>query len=128
MFNRETPTMLKMFLAAAVAAVLSTTVLAHSSKGRNGGPQVDAGNHHVEILPKGRELTVFVTDGDDKSVATAGFKGTAVFVVGGKAQRITLTPAGGNTLKGEAAVDLPAEPKGAVQITTSGGGAIQAKF
>ena len=121
--------MLKPFLAAVAAAAISSMTMAHAPKvGRNGGPQADAGSYHVEIVPKGKMVTIFLRDHGDKSVGTSNFKGTAVFVVGGKPERITLVPAGDNTLRGEAAVELPAEPKGAVQITTSAGGTIQAKF
>jgi hypothetical protein len=102
---------------------------AHAPKiGQNGGPQEDAGSFHVEIVPKGTVLQVFVKDHLDKAVTSSGFKGTAIFVINGKAERITLTPAGENQLKGTSSVDLPAEPKGAVQITTPTGSTVQAKF
>jgi hypothetical protein len=58
----------------------------------------------------------------------AGMMRTAIFVINGKAERITLTPAGENQLQGTSSVDLPAEPKGAVQITTPAGSTVQAKF
>ena len=64
-------------------------------------------------------LQVYLRDHSDKAVSTQGWKGIAIFTINGKAQRITLTPGGDNQLKGTSAVDLPAEPKGAVQITTS---------
>jgi hypothetical protein len=119
----------KTLLATLTAAAVATTAYAHGPKvGRNGGPQVDAGNYHVEIAPKGKALTVFLRDQEDKAVGTTGFKGTAILVVDGKSQRIQLAPAGENTLAGEAAVELPSQPKGAVQITTSAGSTVQAKF
>jgi hypothetical protein len=92
-----------------------------------GGPQ-DAGSFHVEIVPKGTVLQVYLKDRSDKAVTSSGFKGTAIFVINGKAERITLTPAGENQLEGTSSVDLPAEPKGAVQITTPTGSKVQAKF
>ena len=102
---------------------------AHAPKiGQNGGPQQDAGSFHVEIVPKGTVLQVYLRDHSDKSVSTPGFKGTAIFVIKGKAVRITLTPTGENQLTGTSSVDLPAEPTGAVQITTPTGGTVQAKF
>jgi hypothetical protein len=73
-------------------------------------------------------LQVYLKDHSDKTVSSSGFKGTAIFVVNGKAERITLTPAGENQLKGTSSVDLPAELKGAVQITTPTGSTVQAKF
>ena len=62
-----------------------------------------------------------------RSVPVAA-KGTAIFVVDRKVQRIPLTPGGDNKLTGSAAVELPKEPKGAVQITIPGGNTVQAKF
>jgi hypothetical protein len=117
-------------IAVAVALLAAPAlVLAHSPKvGANGGAQVDAGSYHVEVLPDGTTLQVFLRDHSDKEVASAGFKGTAIFVVGGKPQRIPLTPAGTNKLTGTSPVALPKEPKGAVQITTPTGSTVQAKF
>ena len=112
-----------------VLALLPIGASAHGPKlGQNGGQQEDAGSFHVEIVPQGTVLQVYVRDHSDKAVSTNGFKGAAIFVINGKAERITLTPAGENQLKGTSSVDLPAEPKGAVQITTPTGGTAQARF
>ena len=120
---------LKTLVIAATLAVASLTAQAHSPKvGHNGGPQTDAGSFHVEILPQGNKLRVFLRDHSDKSVDTNGFKGTVIFVIDGKPQRITLTPSGENTLQGEAGVAIPNPASGAVQITTPTGSTVQAKF
>ena len=114
---------------AAALIVAPSILLAHSPKiGPNGGAQADAGSYHVEVVPKGAILHVFLRDHADKEVKSEGFKGTAIFVVEGKSHRILLTPAGENRLSGTASVDLPTEPKGAVQITIPSGGTVQAKF
>lgn len=115
----------------AVALLLVTASLAwaHAPKiGANGGPQADAGSFHVEVVPKGTTLQVFLRDHADKAVATDGYKGTAIFVIDGKPQRIPLAPAGENKLTGTSAVSIPSEPRGAVQITTPSGSTVQAKF
>ena len=96
--------------------------------GEHGGPQADAGSFHVEIVPKGALLEVYLRDHSDKAVSTEGFRGAAILVIDGKPERITLTPAGGNQLKGASSVNIPSEPKGAVQITTPTGSTVQAKF
>ena len=102
---------------------------AHGPKaGANGGPQADAGDFHVEIVPQGTMLQVYLRDQSDKAVKTDGYKGTAIFVVDGKPQRIPLVPAGENRLSGTSSLKLPAQPKGAVQITTPTGSTMQAKF
>jgi hypothetical protein len=117
-------------LAAGAALVIALcSAHAHAPKvGIHGGLQVDAGSFHVEIVPRGKLLQVYFRDHSDKAVSTQGWKGIAIFTIDGKAQRITLSPGAENQLKGTSAVEIPAEPKGAVQITTSSGGTVQAKF
>lgn len=102
---------------------------AHAPKaGHNGGPQADAGSFHVEVVPRGTTLLVYLRDHADKEVKTDGYKGTAIFVINGKPERISLVPDGDNRLKGTSTVPLPPEPKGAVQITTGAGSTVQGKF
>ena len=120
---------LKTIVTVAALLAVPTVGLAHAPKiGANGGAQTDAGSFHVEVVPKGTTLQVFLRDHSDKDVKTDGFKGTAIFVIDGKPQRIPLTPDGKNRLSGTSSVDLPATPKGAVQITTPSGSTMQAKF
>ena len=120
---------IKILLAALMLALLPPAAQAHGPKvGHNGGPQADAGTYHVEVVAKGTELQVYLRDHFDKPVNTQGFKGTAIFAIGGKTERITLTPEGENQLKGTATVTLPATPKGAVQIVPPAGATVQAKF
>jgi hypothetical protein len=109
--------------------LVSPGASAHGPKvGQNGGPQEDAGSFHLEIVPNGTMLQVYLKDHSGKPVSTNGFKGAAIFVINGKAERITLMPAGENQFRGTSSIDLPAEPKGAVQITTPTGSTVQAKF
>jgi hypothetical protein len=82
----------------------------------------------VEVVPQGTSLVVFLRNHSDKAVLTEGYRGTAIFVIDGKPQRIPLAPAGENRLTGTSAVPIPSEPKGAVQITTPTGSTVQAKF
>src|SRR5262245_3745280 len=116
---------------AAVALLIVTTSIAsaHAPKiGAHGGAQADAGSFHVEILPQGATLQVFLRDHSDKAVLTDGYKGTAIFVIDGKPERIPLTSAGENKLTGSSTVSIPSDPKGAVQIITPSGTTVQAKF
>lgn len=116
-------------LAIFAALMAAAPAIAHAPKiGANGGSQTDAGALHVEILTNGKTLTVFLRDHSDKIVSSGDYKGTAIFVVDGKLQRIPLTPAGENKLSGTADVELPNDPKGAVQIMMPEGATVQAKF
>ena len=115
--------------AVAGSVLLATAVSAHGpAKGPNGGRQVDAGDYHVELVAKETNLTVYLRTDGDKDVESKGHKATAILVVGGKPQRIELSPAGGNLLSGKSMVPVPATAKGAVQITTPAGKTAQAKF
>lgn len=116
-------------LTVALLVAWATPLLAHAPKmGEHGGPQADAGSFHVEIVPNGSVLDVYLRDHSDKAVSTEGFRGAAIFVIDGKPERIALTPAGGNQLKGTSSMPIPSEPKGAAQITTPTGSTVQAKF
>ena len=120
---------IKILLTGLTLALVPIAAAAHGPKtGPLGGPQADAGNYHVELVPKGTALEVHLRDQSDKPVSTQGFRGTAIFVSGGKTERIPLTPEGDNRLKGTATVSIPAEPKGAVQIVPPQGATVQAKF
>lgn len=116
---------------ALVAALMLApqVVDAHSAKiGPNGGVQVDAGNLHVELVVNDTTMIFYLRDHDDRPVSTVGFKGTAIFVLEGKPQRIPLAPAGDNRLNGTAPAPLPAQPKGAIQLTTPSGSTAQGRF
>jgi hypothetical protein len=120
---------MKILTAAAALVMALFPARAHSPKiGIHGGPQVDAGSFHVELVPRGTLLQVYLRDHSDKAVSTQGWKGIAILTIGGTAHRITLTPAGDNQLNGTASVDLPEDPKGAVRISTPSGSTVQAKF
>jgi hypothetical protein len=54
-------------LLAVVAVLWATSAVAHGpDKGPNGGAQVDAGNHHVELVAKETALAVYLYDRNDK--------------------------------------------------------------
>jgi hypothetical protein len=116
-------------LFAVTALILALPALGHdAAKGPNGGRVVQAGDYHVELVARSNVIEVFLTDTGDKPVPPAGFKGVAILLVAGKSARIVLEPAGDTRLSGKAANDLPAQPKGVVQITSPNGKTAQAKF
>ena len=108
--------------------LLALPVHAHEVSGQHGGRVTDAGKYHVELVAKGETVDVFVSDGSQKPVPAAGFKGTAILVVGGKPARVPLEPADGNRLSGKASVALGESPKGAVQLTAPDGATASGKF
>jgi hypothetical protein len=120
--------MLPRTLTVVLMLAASTIALAHETKGPNGGRVVDAGSYHVELVAQDTAVDLYVTDGNDKPVPAAGFKAVAILVVAGKSQRIPLEPAEGSRLTGKAPVPIPANPKGAVQLTAPDGKTAQGRF
>ncbi|KMO15759.1 hypothetical protein [Methylobacterium platani] len=123
--------LLQRFLAAGTVLVAlplcAHRACAHEGVGHHGGRLADAGPYHVELVTKDRRVEVWVYDAKEKAVSPAGFKGTAILVVGGKPARVVLAPAEAR-LTGEAEVALGATPKGVVQITGPDGAAASGKF
>ena len=107
---------------------LTHTGSTHEAPGQHGGRVVDAGELHVEMVTKAGVVDVYLTNHDNKAVPSAGYKGLAILVIGSKSQRIVLEPAGESRLSGKASGDLPAAPKGVVQITLPNGKTAQARF
>lgn len=99
-------------------ALISTPAFAHEPrKGPNGGALVDAGSYHIEVIGRGTEIEVLVSDATDRPVAATGFKALAIMVIDGKTQRIALEPTSdGKKLVGTAPVPM-SSVKGAVQLT-----------
>jgi hypothetical protein len=122
MFSRAIPVF------AVLALAMSAAAASEAEFGKNGGQQTHAGDFHVEVVPAGTTLTVYLTDHDEKPTSTKGSRGTAVLVVNGKPQRITLAPQGENQLVGTSAVPLKAPVRGAIQIVVDGKTTLNAKF
>lgn len=118
--------------AAALALVLALTgpLMAHeAAKGRNGGWRVDAGKYHAELVADGSpNVVVFLSDADDRPIPAAGFKATAILIIGGKSQRFELAPAGEAKMVGTAPAPVKPGVKGVVQLTAPDGGTAQGKF
>ena len=93
---------------ALAAALLAAPVAAFADgpkTGPNGGARTDAGPYHAELVLKGNDVVLYVTDGADKPVDVTGAKAEATILANKQTQKVTLTPAGGNTLKGQANLD-----------------------
>lgn len=116
------------YLTLGVALLTWLPAYAHDAKGRHGGRVADAGPYHVELVAKDKAIEIFLIGENDKPVDPKGFKGVAIFKLGGKAERITLAPSDKNNLSGTAATALPANPKGAVQLTAPDGKTATARF
>jgi hypothetical protein len=116
------------YLALGAALLTALPAYAHELKSTHGGRLAEAGPYHVELVAKEKAIEIFLIGENDKPVDAKGFKGVAIFNLGGKAERITLAPSEKNNLSGTAATALPANPKGAVQFTAPDGKTATAKF
>jgi len=116
------------YLTLGIALLAGLPAYAHEPKASHGGRVADAGPYHVELVAKDTAVEVFLIGENDRPVDPKGFKGVAIFNLGGKAERITLAPSEKNNLSGTAATALPAKPKGAVQLTAPDGKTVTARF
>jgi hypothetical protein len=116
------------YLTLAAALLAGLPAYAHEPNGSHGGRVADVGAYHAELVVRDKTVEIFLTGEDDKPVDPKGFKGVAIFNLGGKAERITVAPSEKNNLSGTAATALPANPKGAVQLTAPDGKTATARF
>jgi hypothetical protein len=92
-------------IAVILSLAMATTAFAHTdskwTKGPQGGHIVDAGGgkQHWELVANGNELTLYVSDADEKPVNVDGGSAKAQVLIGGKTHNLELKPAGENTLK-----------------------------
>src|SRR4051812_38985348 len=122
--------MTRSLIAVVIAAALPITALAHeTAKGPNGGPIVDVAGHHVEMVAKGADLTLFLSDETDKPLASAGTKNARAIVQdGGKTATVPLQPAEPNRLVGTLVQPLGKGARVVVSATLADGHAVQARF
>jgi hypothetical protein len=109
---------------------LVTTASAHElAKGPNGGPLVDVAGHHVEMVARGTELVLYLTDAADKPLASAGTKAArAIVQAGGKTVTVPLSPSEPNKLVGTLAQPLGPGTRVVISATLADGHALQARF
>jgi hypothetical protein len=97
-----------------MALAVSLTAAAHTEQHfdsidtPHGGQMRMAGPYHLELVIRGKEITLYVTDHSEKNVSTEGGVGKVTFQVG-KAkpkESVKLEPAGDNTFKGEGEFSL----------------------
>ncbi len=122
------------YLLLALSLVFSSSAMAHTdskfTKGPHGGHLVDAGGgkQHWELVAAGGELTLYVTDKDEKPVATAGGAAEAEVLVAGNNHKVALTPVDGNTLKGSGPFTAAKGMRVIVKTNKVGGESFQARM
>jgi hypothetical protein len=117
-----------------LSLVLAVPALAHSdskwTKGPQGGHIVDAGGgkQHWELVAKGSELILYVTDADEKPVKSDGGSAKSEVLLGGNTYKVDFKPAGANTLKATGEFTAAKGMKVIVKTDKVGGQSFQARL
>lgn len=112
-------------IARAVLAALSAPALARAQGASHGhahtGQEQKIGPYEVELVVRGGEATLAISDARDQPVEVSGFSASAVVLARGNERRtIEFRPAGGNRLV--APVDFPFDGKFRATVTLRGPG------
>lgn len=117
-----------------VTLAFAVPALAHSDhkliQGPNGGHIIDAGGgaQHWELVAAGNEMTLYVTDSEEKPVDTTGGMAEATVLVGGKTHKVLFAPAGANTMKATGDFTAAKGMKVIVKTDGVGGKSFQARL
>lgn len=117
-----------------LSLILAGPALAHSdskwTKGPSGGHVVDVngGKQHLELVASGNELTLYVTDKDEKPVGTEGGTAKGQVLIGGKSYDVQFKPAGSNTMKASGSFTAAKGMKVIVTTEKVGGQAAQVRL
>ena len=116
--NRLLATLLTAFLAST-----PLTVMAHGTApapAHGGIVAEDSGEHWVELVIKGDQMTVFVSDNNNKPLPAAQLGGKATIVAGGRKEEVILAPAQANSLVGKLSSPISGKATTLVTITVNG--------
>lgn len=97
-------------------------------KAPNGGQLKMAGWYHFELLSKGGEVMIFITDHANVAKPSKDVKGKLTILAGGKKQELTLTPATPNVLKAKLSAPLAKGSKVLASVTFPDGRTEQARY
>jgi hypothetical protein len=121
--------MLKSIAVLAIVVFASMASAHEVSKGPNGGPVVDVAGHHVEMVAKGTEFALYLTDAADKPLSSVGTKAARAIVQdAGKTATVALSAIEPNKLVGTLAQPLGAGARIVISATLADGHALQARF
>ena len=117
--------MRRRILVGAAMASLMTPALARSQGTGHGhahtGQEQKIGSYEVELVVRGSEASLAISDARDQPVEASGFSAIAVVLARGNERRtVEFRPAGGNRLAGK--VDFPFDGKFRATVTLRGPG------
>ena len=85
-------TALAAFAALVLAPALALAHAAPGARGPHGGPMMDLGPYHAELVAKDGELTLHLFDTADRPIRLPGAAATAIVLAEGRQQNVTFTP------------------------------------
>lgn len=114
---------------AAVSLGAASPAFAHANHGEpmHGGVVAEAGMFQGELVAKGNQFTVHITD-HGAPVSTAGAQAKATVLAGTEKVEFALAPAGENRLAGTSALPLPSGARAVVAVKLADGRAGSLRF
>lgn len=95
---------------------------------KHGGVVQHSGHHHVELVAKGGNVELYVSNEDGKAEDLNGAKASATVLADGKTERITLEPSGANSFKGSGGFNAGKGTTVVVSLTMPGHDTEQIRF
>lgn len=80
----------------------------------------DSGEHWVELVIKADQMTIYVSDNDNKPLAAAQLGGKATIVAGSKKEEVILAPAQVNSLVGTLSSPISGKVTTLIAISVNG--------
>lgn len=113
-----------------VASAFVSTALggALPSVGPNGGVLRESGEHHIELLVKGQNITVYLLDHENQATNESGVKADATVTAGSFNERIVLTSKAGGIFTGTGAFPATGMLLVKVSLIPPGEAALSASF
>jgi len=110
-------------------AACAPAALAHDSEnGPNGGPIVEVKGLHVELIAKGADLAVVLSDAGHAPVASKGASGRAVILDGSEQRTLPLSPAEPDRLTAKLDKPLASGARVVVSAKLASGQELLARF
>ena len=111
------------FAVACFLALAPAAAFAHGTPpaAAHGGVVAESsGEHWVELVVRGDQVTAWVLDEDKKPVSGAQLGGKATVLTGGKREEVTLAPGEGNSVTGKLAAPVSGKVTAVLQLTVGG--------
>lgn len=114
--------------AAAITLAASRDAWASNTVGPNGGHRIDIAGGHGELVARGNELRLYLSDNGYKPRSAEGATAQATVLAGGKQAKVELRPQGPDMLRGQGDFTAAKGMRVVVALTLPGAQAAQGRF